>query len=187
MSDVILANVILGLMFAAAIHFIYESILAPSLRMDLRFELLDLGDELRVIEQKHPEHANRRCFSDLRESLEGLLAALDRLGIVALLEVERESRRNRGARLEIEARAASLDHCDIPEVRDIRARSVRIAIRAVAINNGGLILYTLPLVLALLAYSRMRELFLRLAVQAIDFHQQLRPAHVRVQHDVLRL
>jgi hypothetical protein len=171
---------IVGLMFAAAIHFIYESILAPSFRQELRSRLQGLLDELCIVGQKHPDHASQRCVGNLRGSLEGLLARLDRIGIVALLGIEREFRRNPRAREEVQARELSLDRCDIPEVRDIRARSVRIAIRAVAINNGGLILYTLPVVLVLLAYSRMRRAFLRLAVQAIDLHQQLGPTHVRV-------
>ncbi|MEJ0036462.1 MAG: hypothetical protein WDO68_10300 [Gammaproteobacteria bacterium] len=169
-----------ALMFTAAFHFVYESIVAPEMRSDLRIELRRLREELRAVEGRYPERANRRCFSDLAASLEGLLASLDRFAIVAMLLMERESRGDPKARQEMERRVASLDQCDIPEVRDIRARSVRIAMRAVAINNGGLLLYTLPVALVLAAYSRMRQRFLRLAVQAIDFHQQLGSAHVRV-------
>ncbi len=82
---------------------------------------------------------------------------------------------------------ASLDQCDIPDVRRIRAQSMRIAMRAVAINNGGLLLYTLPVALALYACSSVRRRFSRLAMQAIDFHQQFGSAYVRVKHDVLSL
>ena len=58
--------------------------------------------------------------------------------------------------------------------------------QAVAINNGGLLLYTLP-VLVLFARSSVRKRFSRFAMQAIDFHQQFGSAYVRVKYDVLSL
>jgi hypothetical protein len=155
--------------------------------MDLRSGLQNLLDELHLLERRHPEPANRRCFTELRESLDGLLAALDRVGVVALLLSERESRRHPWARAAAATRAVTLGQCHIPEVRSIRARSLRIAIRAIVINNGGLILYTLPVVLFILVSPRMRARFLRFAVQAIDLHEKLGSAHVRVQHDVVGL
>ena len=178
---------LLVLLISAVFHYVYESIVAPEMRGKLSSQLRQLLNELRVVEGKHPEHANRRCFRDLGESLEGLLATLDRFGVVVVLLIERESRSNPAGRRDVEARMASLDQCDIPDVRRIRAQSMRIAMRAVAINNGGLLLYTLPVALALYACSSVRERFSRLAMQAIDFHQQFGSAYVRVKHDVLSL
>jgi hypothetical protein len=164
---------------SALFHYVYESIVAREMRRELSARLRQLLDELRAVEGKHPEHAHRRCFRDLRESLEGLLAALDRFGVVVLMLIERESRSNPDGKRKVDARMALLEQCDIPEVR--------LAMRAIAINNGGLIAYLLPVALVFFAFSSMRKRFSRFAMQAIDFHQQFGSAYVRVKHDVLSL
>jgi hypothetical protein len=179
-----MSYLVLALFFGAIIHFVYQSIIAPSLRMDLRASLLQLGRELSDIERGSAEQANQRCFSDLCESHKRLLEALDRISVVALLEVERELRDNPRVRKQVEARSASFDHCELAGLRSLRARTIRMAVQAVAINNGGLIFSILPLMPFLLASAKFRKWLLRLTVQAIDFHQQLGPAYVRVKHDV---
>jgi hypothetical protein len=178
---------ILAWLFTRFFHYMYESTVAPELRRQLSERLRQLLAELPAVERRYPGHAHRRCVADLRESLESLLRALDRFGVVVLWLIDRESRGNPTGRREVEARIASLDRCDIPEVRHIRAQSVGIAMRAVAINNGGLLLYTLPVALVVFAYSGVRKRFSRFAMQAIDFHQQFGSAYVRVKHDVLSL
>ena len=173
--------------FSAAFHYVYESLAAPEMRDELSARLHRLIGELRVLEKKHSGHPQRRCIHDLRESLQGLLATLDRFGVVVLWLIDRESRANPQGRQEIEALIASLDQCDIPEVGRIRAESVGIVMRAIAITNGGLLLYTAPVALVLFARSSVRKRFSRFAMQAIYFYQQFGSAYVRVKHDVLSL
>jgi hypothetical protein len=170
--------------FSSFILFVYESGLAPPMRLDLREKLRRIGSELRVIEDTH---GNPPCASDLRESHRRLLEAIDRISIVTLIEVDRELRGNPGLREQVEARSASFDQCELEALRRLRARTLRVALQAVAINNGGLMFSILPLMPFLLGSAKFRKWVLRLTVQAIDFHQQLGPAYVRVQHDVLRL
>jgi hypothetical protein len=173
--------------FGGAFHFVYESFVAPEMRDALSLRLRRLLDELRALEAKYPGHAHRRCFHDLRDSLQGQLATLDRFGVVVLRLIERESRANPAGRLEVEALIASFDRCDVPEFQRIRAESVRIAMRAIAITNGGLLLYTAPVALVMFARAEARARFSRFAMQAIYFYQQFGSAYVRVKHDVLSL
>lgn len=72
-------------------------------------------------------------------------------------------------------------------LRPVRARTVRIALQAIAVNNGGLIFSILPAMPFILASARFRAWLLRLTVQAIDLHQQLGPAYFGVKHDVAGL
>lgn len=182
-----MSYVILLLLFGTFFHFIYQSALAPDMRVGVRERLLRLMEELRVLERAQGEHASQRRVSDLRESQARLLEAFDRISIVALIEVERELRADPRVREQVEARSKSFEGCESRELRSLRARTVRIALQAVAINNGGLIFSILPLMPFLLASAKFRNWVLRLTVQAIDFHQQLGPAYVRVKHDELSL
>jgi hypothetical protein len=179
-----MAYLMLVFFFGAIVHYVYQSILAPSMRLDVEARLRKLHGELDLAERAQAEDVSRRCFSVLRQSHKRLLEALDRISVVALLEVDRELRGNQPVREQVEARSASFERCEIPAVRALRPRTLRIALQAVAINNGGLILSILPLMPFVLASARFRKWLLRLTVQAIDFHQQLGPAYVRVKHDV---
>ena len=179
-----MSYLVLLFLFSAIFHYVYESIIAPSLRLDLRDRLLQLEGERNRAEREPAGQAAQRCFSDLRESHGRLVEALNRISIVALLEVERELRDNPKLREQVEARSASFDRCERAELRSLRARTVRAAVQAVAINNGGLIYSILPLMPFLLVSAKFRKWLLRLTVQAIDLHQQLGPAYVRVKHDV---
>ena len=179
-----MSYLVIFLFFGSLFHFVYQSIIAPSLRLDLREILLQLGRELSRADRAPTGQAAQRCFSDLRESYERLLEALDRISIVALLEVERDLRDNAGVRGQVEARSLAFDHCELAELRSLRTRIIRAAVQAVAINNGGLIFSILPVMPFLLGSAKFRKWLLRLTVQAIDLHQQLGPAYVRVKHDV---
>jgi hypothetical protein len=165
---------------------VYYSDVAPEMRRRLASGLRQLLEELRAVERRCPAHADRQCIRELRGSLENLLESLDRFGVVVLWLIARESRGNPEGKRRVEARMASLDRCETPEIRQIRARSVGIAMRIIAVNNGGLLLYTWPALIAF-AWPSVRKRFSRFAMQAIDFHQQFGSAYVRVKHDVLSL
>jgi len=152
-----MAYVIPGLIIAAFLHFIYESILAPSLRLKLRFELFALRDELRLLKIDCDRHLDDRCFEHFQASLNTLIRVLHRIDIATLAAVERELRANPELREQIEARSRMLDDCNIPQVREIRYRSLQVAVKAFAVNSGGWAIYLLPLVLPFLGYSKIKK------------------------------
>jgi hypothetical protein len=167
------------------LHFVYQSGIAPELRDRLRERLLHLAHELSLLERAEP--AGAPVFCDLRESHKRLLDALDRISLVALLEVERDLRNDPALRAQVAARSALFERCELAGLRRIRARTMRIAMQAIAVNNGGAIFYILPAMPFLWASARFRKWFSRLTVQAIDLHQQLGPAYFGVKHDVAGL
>jgi hypothetical protein len=182
-----MSYLVIYFLFGSFFNFVYKSGLAPDMRLNLRDKLLRLGDELGDAERAQREHASFACCADLRESYWHLLDALGRINSAALIEVERELRKNPRLREQVEARSASFERCEVETVRSLRARLLRIALQAIAINNGCLMFSILPAMPFLLASAKFRKWVLRLTVQAIDLHQQLGPAYVRVEHDVLRL
>jgi hypothetical protein len=166
-------------------HYVYQSMIAPSLRDVLRASLRQLGRQLRLLEAGSP--ASSPGFGDLHESHERLLDALDRISLVALLEVDRDLRGNPALRQQVTARSAFFDRPGLGELGHIRTRTLRIAMQAIAVNNGGAIFWILPVMPFLLASAKFRAWLLRLTVQAIDLHQQLGPAYFGVKHDVASL
>lgn len=180
-----MSYLLLILFVGAIIHYVYQSMIAPALRDGLRASLRQVARELSLLEAS--AQAGSPGFGDLRESHRRLLDALDRISVVALLEVERDLREDTALRGQVAARSAFFEGSCPAGLRHVRVRTVRIALQAIAVNNGGLIFSILPAMPFILGSARFRAWLLRLTVQAIDLHQQLGPAYFGVKHDVAGL
>jgi hypothetical protein len=155
---IFMSYLIAALLAAAFLHLLFESIIAPSIRMKLRFELFSLRDDLRALKAESGSSLSDRQFECLQESLNALIAVLRRFDGATLMAVEQELRRNPLLRTQVEARARILDGCTSRRARAIRARSVQIATTALAVNSGGWFIYVLPVVLPIVGYSKVKGL-----------------------------
>ena len=124
------------LIFLAIFHSVYESILAPSWRLDLRFRLFELRGEVRSLELEFHGSLNSHYFEYLQDSINALISELYRFDAAAIAFAEQESRRDPQFRKGAEERSRILDDCDIPEFTAIRQRSLEIAARALLVNSG---------------------------------------------------
>jgi hypothetical protein len=66
--------------------------------------------------------------------------------------------RNPELREKVERQERMLDTCGVPELRDLRRRSLVIATRALAVNHGGWCIYGIPMVLGCLSLRKMGAL-----------------------------
>jgi hypothetical protein len=137
-------------------HFFYESILAPSLRLQLRFRLFRLRDELRGLKIERDELSDRH-FRYLQDSINTLIRNLSRFDVVTLIRLEAKLRRNPRIRERSEARCAALDECDLADVRVIRRKCNEMGVAALAVNSGGWVIYILPLVFLLIGFSALKR------------------------------
>jgi hypothetical protein len=148
---------IFTLCFIAAYHFIYEGILAPSFRLELRFELFRLRDEVRQLKIESSDALLDKHFNYLQDSINALISFLYKFDFATLLLAEAESRRNPAFKKRVEERARILDDCNIQRARDIRKKSLVIAAKALVINSGACILYLIPIALVLSGYSAIKS------------------------------
>jgi hypothetical protein len=153
-----MSYLIIGLFVIALLHLLFESILAPSMRMKLRLELFSLRDDLRMLKVNRDRSLTDRQFEGLQESLNALIAVLHRFDGATLMALEFELRRNPLLRAQVDARARVLDGCTSHHARAIRARSVQIATIALAINSGGWFIYVLPVLLLAVGYAKVKRL-----------------------------
>jgi len=152
---------ILTLVLLSAVHFAYEMIVAPSLRLAGRYRLFALRDELRtlkaagVLEEQH--------FRHLEDSLNALVRSFDAVNLTLLLRWRHVLRHDAAFRERVERRLRTLDECENPAARRIRAQSVRVAVDALAINCGGGFLYLMPVLLLVRGFSTAKGLVRSLA------------------------
>jgi hypothetical protein len=95
----------------ALYHFVYESILAPSERLKLRFELFELRDRLRALKVDHSDYLEDRHFHYLQDSLNSLICLLGRFDLATLSRIELEFQLDPELRRRSEMRTAILDDC----------------------------------------------------------------------------
>jgi hypothetical protein len=142
-----------ALIVMAFYHFIYESIIAPSARLKLRFKLLALRDQLRSLKIASAHEFEDRHFSHLQDSFNRLIALLSRFDLATVHRVESEIERNPELKARAASRAAILDDCKVAEAQQIRVASLEIATQALAINSGGgWLVYGVPFLLLLFAH-----------------------------------
>ena len=139
-----MSYVIFALVLLALFHFVYESILAPSFRMKLHFELCALRDELRRLNWTRGRELTRDYYAYLDEALLSLDSMLHRFDVGTLTAVRQELTRDPELKRAVEQRGRTLDGCPVIEAIEIRERLLRIASRALLINHGAWCIYVFP-------------------------------------------
>lgn len=138
---------IMILTVGAVLHFVYESIVAPSFRLELRFELFKLRDEARFlkieslrVDSGRPEFVEQH-FCDLQDSINALICILYRFDLVTVCAISEEIDRDAGLKQRVEIRSRILDDCVLPEVMAIRSKQFRLAATALAVNSGPMLIW----------------------------------------------
>jgi len=149
---------LLETMFILALaHYVYESILAPSWRLSLRYKLFALRDEARALKgdcQGLFEDAHYACLQDC---INTMIASLHRYDVAAIVAAEFRYRKDSEFRRSIDMRDAILGSCDNPRAQSIRRRSVGLIARAVAVNSGMLCAPLCPFVLMGIGFSTLQK------------------------------
>jgi hypothetical protein len=146
-------------------HFIYEGIIAPSLRMKLRNRMFDLRDKLR-----HLHINNDRCSRDAFDVAHtGINQYINRLhGVTIGLMVDfKEAYRDSKFREEVERRKKILDACESPELKSICSEANQNIESALMINTVMLFLYVIPLAIAAFCISTVTAKIHRFSVRLL--------------------
>lgn len=162
--------------FLALAHFIYESILAPSWRLSLRFKLFALRDEARALKAGCPDLLDNQHYAHLEDSIDTMIAVLHRYDIATFVAAELRYRRDPAFRKRIDSRASSLDDCGIPQAQSIRRRSVELIARAIAVNSGMLCAPLYPFALMGVGFSTLQKGLSKLAVLSRWEFERVAPA-----------
>jgi len=156
----------------AALHFVYESILAPSFRLSLRFKLFVLRDEVRKLKIVYASSLSDEYFDFLQDSINNLISNLNRFDMATFVGVGLESRRDPSFLKSAEERSRMLDDCTIPRAREIRKQSLKIVSAAICTNSGALfLLICAPIIITLLGYAEVKQ---RIRIFAFISEQDLK-------------
>jgi hypothetical protein len=139
-----MSYLILVLVSLATIHFVYESIIAPSLRLSIRYDLFALRDQLRSLKIEHADQLDDKHFHYLQDSINSIILALPRIDAMTIAHVKNAIEKDAALKERLIARQKILDDCTIPELRGIRKKSIELSVVALGVNSGMWAIYVIP-------------------------------------------
>ena len=135
-----------ALLILAVVHFIYEGIIAPSLRLDLRFQLFCLRDRSRFMKAELEDGFPSDAFCLQQNSINNAISLLPFLNIVLIRQALAAFKKDDALVKQVQERLAIIESCRVPEVQKIEEETNHLLIRALVINNAGLLLYLVPVI-----------------------------------------
>ena len=154
----------MGLLALTIIHFIYEGIIAPSIRLNLLFQLFRLRDEIRNLKIKYGNQLNNEIYCYLEGSVNGTIKHLHLINLTVIYELYRSLQNNKELQNEIERRKVLLSQCSFVEVNDIVNRQFAIFQHVIFANAAGWFIYIVPPVMLFLFFTKcvgiIKNLFL---------------------------
>ena len=141
--------VLFSIFILAFYHFIYESILLPSFRLNIRFRLFKLRDELRNL--KIEDH-------DIDEFMYDHLEVSINDKIRLLHTFSKDLKNNKSLAKKVSELTKRLEECQSEKMQRIRYKIMKYTTLALAVNSGGWFIYMIPIILGILLWNSIKAL-----------------------------
>ena len=148
-----LSSVIILLIALAFLHFIYEGIIAPSIRQKLRFRLFALRDRVRNLKVEHGDELEDRTFNYLQDSINTTIRLIHSINVIDLCRIYRDVSKDERLSQIIEKRNQAIEQSPIAEIKLVRHESLKAFTLALLTNHGGLCLYVFPVLFVIVIIS----------------------------------
>ncbi len=148
-----MATIFIILLVLGLFHFIYESILLPSFRLELRYKLFELRDEIRNIKSEESSNVSDKVFYLLEDTANTVINRLPFFNISTRIDAFKEYEGNKSFQRKVENRRKALEECKDDRVNKINKELIDIATVAFIINSGGWSYILIPILLLLLVFA----------------------------------
>lgn len=140
MATAVIAFVILGF-----IHFLYDGIILPSIRLRLRFGLFRLRDDLRALKLSKGEELPDEVFHYIQDSINNAINMLPRVDVVTAFRLTRLLDQDKEFARLLEERKALIENCSVEEAKQIHTKVRDVIPQALVVNNLMLLMYLVPI------------------------------------------
>lgn len=141
----IMASIFFILILLATYHFVYESILLPTFRLNLRYKLFDLRDRLIQLRADKENKANEIYFDQLERNINTTIKHMPIMTISLIRESEAFYKSHPEIENEIQKKIKAFDSLEDNELKIIQRKTVHYGIQSFIYNSGAWIVYLLPL------------------------------------------
>lgn len=156
------------------LHFIYESIILPSVRLHLRYKLFCLRDELRLLKHDMQDEISDEIYRTVEVTINNAISILPYIDFVRLAMA-----RNSGPDIKkkAEKKAHLVNSCKVDEVKRIFSRSLHIMFCAFLANIGAWFVYVVPIALVVACFQKIFSLVKEIVSLPESDLNKIIPAH----------
>ena len=140
-----MATLIVIICVLALLHFVYDGIVAPSLRLRLRFRLFALRDRLRDVKFVEGDRVSDEVFLCLQNGINGATRLLSIFDVSTMVQASREIERDKEVAQRLAKREELLRWCPVEEVAEIRRQVGTTMFYALCVNSGAWFLFVAPI------------------------------------------
>src|SRR6266542_6528845 len=143
------------LFWLAILHFIYEGIILPSIRLNLRYKLFVLRDELRSLRHDKGGDISTEIYNAQEVIINNAISVLpyvDFIRIAAAREAGPELKKK------AEERESLINSCNVKEVKDIYSKTMHIVFCAFISNIGSWFIYIVPVAIVVGFFQKIFSL-----------------------------
>lgn len=146
---------ILIVLVLALLHFIYDGIVLPSIRLNLRNKLFKLRDDLRNHRIENPD-IDDNAFRLMDDGINSVLSRLSQFTISLQMEMEKELKESPELQEYIDQRISIIRNSDDIVLKAIHKKTNIVLEHAFIANTGAWFFYLLPIVLVVLFFKGIR-------------------------------
>lgn len=147
--DNIIALVFFVMTIVAIVHYFFQSVVLPTLRMAARYDLFELRDRLRKIKATNSQLSNE-VYNIVDQNISNSIAISPQYDLGQLIKFKQAVKANPKLIKHAEALRNKVENCPIQEVKEISYASSRILTKTLFKNSAMLILYLSPILLVLI-------------------------------------
>lgn len=140
-----MANILILIIFLALIHFIYEGIILPSLRLAFRYRLFKYRDELRSLKYENREELSNDVYVALQGYINNAIKILPQFDVITTYKARILIEKDKRLIEFIKQQNSLIDNTSIGEIKNIRDKTIRVCAYAFFANTAMLIMYLLPI------------------------------------------
>lgn len=159
-----MSTLLIVIAWLALLHFVYEAIIAPSVRVSLRNKLFTARDELRSIkiEGIHPE--DEKAFWLVEHGINTSLRCVHQMLPSSQAAALEAYRCDPGLRAELDDAVAQVQGSSDPRIAKTFNHVVDVVQEAYIVNSGGWAIYAVPLAVMLMMLSQFKRMVTRVLV-----------------------
>lgn len=159
-------TVLFIMIILAFYHWIYESILMPSVRLSLRYKFFVLRDKLIELKLSRNNNFDDELFLFVEKSINKSIRHLPYLSISLFLEAKHEFSNNEKLLSKLESEIEKVNSCKVAEIKEIFDDMTNYSAVGFVLNSGGwffilipsFLIYQLLKYLGVIAFSFRKEI-----------------------------
>jgi len=156
-----IATTLFVLMLLAGVHFVYEAIVLPNLRLELRYNVFALRDRLRRAKAEHSKEVSDEVFHLLQTSMNNTINILPYINLIFFASAVHSFSRNQGIRERAKKRLRLVEECSVDEIKAVSEELNKTALRTLAMNSLLVFVFLSPIILAALLIAVVVQQFNR--------------------------